>query len=349
MKQRPGWSEGWPPPCCRRATLPCGLETVAEAQAPSRMTLRCGAEGAFEWVWVYEIWVWIKIDCNIAKTLKYLDDSGFWICEKDAHPFADYFGVNRRAPGFLFMTHTNMMKWWQFAVVSFRMLCELNVPCFSSTGLLLHMASQPAVVCGRCVVAAVCCCSLGFLQMGAVLLNGCRTKTLEINGSNMIDLAIHTSNFDTVADSGSPLGLFLGNSWHVGSHVLHEVFCPGLARSTRRESARANENKPPRLQVIYFLYFLLLSERCDRIGIFVRYLRYPNFGLWSFIGILVGSCRIIGIDFNIGGPFSNRRIYGQFMTALGIMMINQWIFFIIMDRGFVCFVCPFFSWISSQK
>lgn len=94
--------------------------------------------------------------------------------------------------------------------------------------------------------------------------------------------------------------------------------------------------------MIYFLYFLLLSERRDRIGIFVRYLRYPNFGLWSFIGILVGSCRIIGIDFNIGGPFSNRRIYGQFMTALGIMMINQWIFFIIMDRGFVCFVCPFF-------
>lgn len=44
-------------------------------------------------------------------TIKYLDDSGFWICEKDAHPFADYFGVNRRAPGFLFITHTNMMKW----------------------------------------------------------------------------------------------------------------------------------------------------------------------------------------------------------------------------------------------
>jgi hypothetical protein len=74
------------------------------------VTLRCGAEGAFEWVWVYEIWVWIKIERNIAKTLKYLDDSGFWICEKDAHPFADYFGVNRRAPGFLFITHTNIMN-----------------------------------------------------------------------------------------------------------------------------------------------------------------------------------------------------------------------------------------------
>lgn len=109
------------------------------------------------------------------------------------------------------------------------MLCELNVPCFSSTGLLLHMASQPAVVCGRCVVAAVCCCSLGFLQMGAVLLNGCRTKTLEIYGSNMIDLAIHTSNFDTnVADSGSPLGLFLGKSTHGMLGLMCSSRCSAL-------------------------------------------------------------------------------------------------------------------------
>ena len=129
------------------------------------------------------------------------------------------------------------------------MLCELNVPCFSSTGLLLHMASQPAVVCGRCVVASVCCCSLGLLQMGAVLLNGCRTKTLEINGSNMIDLAIHTSNFDTnVADSGSPLGLFLGKLTHGMLGLMCSTRCsapvwPGLQRAVSRRVVRMKTNR----------------------------------------------------------------------------------------------------------
>ena len=53
---------------------------------------------------------------------------------------------------------------------------------------------------------------------------------------------------------------------------------------------------------------------------------------------LLGSTLILVDHFQIAEFFW--PIYDR---SKGIMMANQWIFFIIMDRGFVCFVCPFFS------